>query len=184
MTEREALYAAVRANPAEDLPRMVLADWLDENGESVRAGLIREQIPRGIVYTIPDLFPSFGGWMGIKGEMVRGFVSGVEVPFSFWLTHAPAVLAESVELTVRLTDRPIRQTLHPEALFFVGDLLRVPLPSAGDDPRHPYAVPIEEHLRSRWPEVKTWELPPALSGTSGRVLMGIADRIDVLADSP
>ncbi len=32
-----ALLAAVRANPADDLPREVLADWLEEHGETKRA---------------------------------------------------------------------------------------------------------------------------------------------------
>src|SRR5262245_24225920 len=38
MTEREALLRAVCENPDDDLPRLVFADWLDENGdEAARA---------------------------------------------------------------------------------------------------------------------------------------------------
>jgi uncharacterized protein (TIGR02996 family) len=44
MTERDALFAAVCANPDDDTPRLVLADWLQENGEEKRAALIRSQI--------------------------------------------------------------------------------------------------------------------------------------------
>ena len=33
MTEREALLRAVCENPDDDTPRLVFADWLDENGE-------------------------------------------------------------------------------------------------------------------------------------------------------
>ena len=43
MTEWEALMRAVCANPDDDLPRLVLADWLDENGEPERAEFIRVQ---------------------------------------------------------------------------------------------------------------------------------------------
>jgi uncharacterized protein (TIGR02996 family) len=44
MPDREAFIAAIAANPADDLPRLVFADWLDEHGEPARAGFIRDQI--------------------------------------------------------------------------------------------------------------------------------------------
>jgi uncharacterized protein (TIGR02996 family) len=44
MTDREAFIAAIVANPQEDAPRLVFADWLEENGEAARAGFIRDQI--------------------------------------------------------------------------------------------------------------------------------------------
>ena len=37
----EAFYAAIRATPDDDLPRLVFADWLDENGQPERAEYIR-----------------------------------------------------------------------------------------------------------------------------------------------
>lgn len=47
MTERDQLLAAIRADPHEDTPRLVLADWLEENGgdlDRAHAELIRLQI--------------------------------------------------------------------------------------------------------------------------------------------
>jgi len=44
MTERDALHAAVCANPDDDTPRLVFADWLQEHGEEERAEFIRVQI--------------------------------------------------------------------------------------------------------------------------------------------
>ncbi len=45
MTGDEAgLLAAIRESPADDLPRMAWADWLDENGRSERAELVRNQL--------------------------------------------------------------------------------------------------------------------------------------------
>jgi len=44
MTEREALLAAVCANPDDDTPRLVFADLLQENGEEARAEFIRLQV--------------------------------------------------------------------------------------------------------------------------------------------
>ena len=39
-----ALLAAVLADPDDDAPRLVLADWLEENGFTERAEFIRVQI--------------------------------------------------------------------------------------------------------------------------------------------
>jgi uncharacterized protein (TIGR02996 family) len=44
MTDREALLAAVRESPDDDLPRLVFADWLEEHREAERAGFIRFQV--------------------------------------------------------------------------------------------------------------------------------------------
>jgi uncharacterized protein (TIGR02996 family) len=44
MNDRDALFAAILANPDEDTPRLALADWLDENGEAKHAAFIRKQI--------------------------------------------------------------------------------------------------------------------------------------------
>src|SRR5262245_13175122 len=40
----EALLQAVCDNPTDDAPRLVYADWLEENGDSERAEFIRLQI--------------------------------------------------------------------------------------------------------------------------------------------
>lgn len=44
MTTSDALLAAVLASTDDDLPRLVYADWLDENGQAERAEFIRAQI--------------------------------------------------------------------------------------------------------------------------------------------
>lgn len=44
MTDRDALLAVILSDPADDLPRLCFADWLDENGESERAEFIRVQV--------------------------------------------------------------------------------------------------------------------------------------------
>jgi uncharacterized protein (TIGR02996 family) len=43
MSDRDALLAAITANPDDDLPRLVYADWLEEYGEAGRAEFIRVQ---------------------------------------------------------------------------------------------------------------------------------------------
>jgi uncharacterized protein (TIGR02996 family) len=44
MTDGDALRAAVAADPDEDLPRLMYADWLDENDQPDRAAFVRAQI--------------------------------------------------------------------------------------------------------------------------------------------
>jgi uncharacterized protein (TIGR02996 family) len=44
MTERDALLRAVCENPDDDTPRLVYADWLQENGDEARAEFIRLQV--------------------------------------------------------------------------------------------------------------------------------------------
>jgi uncharacterized protein (TIGR02996 family) len=44
MTDEAALLATVRAEPDNDLPRLVYADWLDECGRGRQATFIRRQI--------------------------------------------------------------------------------------------------------------------------------------------
>src|SRR6266545_333496 len=44
MNERDALLRAVCDHPDDDTPRLVFADWLQENGEEARAEFIRVQV--------------------------------------------------------------------------------------------------------------------------------------------
>ncbi len=44
MTDQKALLAAILAARDEDTPRVVYADWLDENGDPARAEFIRVQV--------------------------------------------------------------------------------------------------------------------------------------------
>lgn len=44
MTDHDALLAAIKACPEDDTPRLIYADWLEENGDAERAAAIRMQI--------------------------------------------------------------------------------------------------------------------------------------------
>jgi uncharacterized protein (TIGR02996 family) len=44
MSDRDALLAAITANPDDDTARLVFADWLQENGQERRAQFIRAQV--------------------------------------------------------------------------------------------------------------------------------------------
>ncbi len=52
MSTQQQLYQAVLDNPEDDAPRLIFADWLEENGDPERAAFIREQID--LANTPPD----------------------------------------------------------------------------------------------------------------------------------
>lgn len=93
MTTEDALLAAVLAAPDDDLPRLVLADWLDENGREERAHIIRDPKP----YTFSN---EWGDWALVVGEgetvaraYVEHFVALNEWGVSSW--------PQGVRITVR-----------------------------------------------------------------------------------
>lgn len=57
MNDRDALLSAIRANPAENTPRLVYADWLDEFGttdlDRATAEFIRVSCPDRVRVTMP-----------------------------------------------------------------------------------------------------------------------------------
>ena len=46
LSDRDALLAAVRAAPDDDLPRLVYADWCEDHGDPDRAAFVRLQVER------------------------------------------------------------------------------------------------------------------------------------------
>jgi uncharacterized protein (TIGR02996 family) len=53
MTERDALLRAECANPDDDTPRLVFAEWLQENGEEARAEFMAYRRPKLLCNTRP-----------------------------------------------------------------------------------------------------------------------------------
>lgn len=172
---RQAFLVAIRANPDADLPRLVFADWLDENGESERAGFVRLSMEKdrghwGEFLCLPEspcrgcrradklLRKLFSTWPLDSCQFSRGFLSRIELKFMDFVANEQSILAESVELTVRLMDRPVVEYKNDSEMM--GYRL------AG----HGVWWPVTSHagaewlLRVNWPEVKTWELPPGPTG--------------------
>lgn len=56
MNERDALMHAICTNPDDDTPRLVFADWLQENGEQEYAEFVRLQVRHAelLRYAAPD----------------------------------------------------------------------------------------------------------------------------------
>lgn len=64
MTDRESLLAAIRANPRGDLPRLVYADWLDENGTTDLDAATSEFIRKSVAFKGKQKCP-----VGLHGMM-------------------------------------------------------------------------------------------------------------------
>jgi uncharacterized protein (TIGR02996 family) len=128
--EYRALLASVLAAPADDAPRLVLADWFEDNGEGERAEWIRRCIWH------PEIHPANGfraDWLAWPVELgngacfdraefqhggplfndspcyslcKRGFIEAVHLPAASWLSNADRILAEHPVTSVRLTTEP------------------------------------------------------------------------------
>ena len=134
MTTESALLAAILADPADDTPRLVYADWCDENGQPDRAEFIRAQcelarpcrLGYSDAYHVDDVCHACdelrrregelrsdenkAAWFGstyfnrISASYSRGFVSHVTCSWSDWHTHADSILRVQPIERVRLTD--------------------------------------------------------------------------------
>jgi uncharacterized protein (TIGR02996 family) len=81
VTTGDALYEAILAAPADDLPRLVYADWLEEHGDAERAEFIRAQIAGNHARANPLLERNRAKWsipnlQGVQ-SFARGFVDEV-----------------------------------------------------------------------------------------------------------
>jgi uncharacterized protein (TIGR02996 family) len=129
MSESDSLFQAILANPDDDAPRLVYADWLDEHGRPERAEFIRVQcamarLPAQTARWLPlnDRAQRLERewrvkWTGpvqdraLEAQLRRGFVDGVRLTVDQF--------RHSAEELVKL--EPIRVwTFSEVALFFGG----------------------------------------------------------------
>lgn len=89
MTERDALLRAILVDPADDVARLVYADWLEEHGEPLRAAFIRAQVAE------PDRAVTFGRKKAPGGRWAWGVTKFGLPNFVRWERLATA-LARSV----------------------------------------------------------------------------------------
>ena len=177
MTDRDALLAAILAAPDDDAPRLIYADWCDEAGEDGQAAMIRWQCASPTnVYKLNvgnDLlfWPPDGRTVGklqcppwcLQADAARGFLCGVMCAAADWLQHADALLAAhpvtAVTLTTGLLPRGDGERTgiwyDPAERWFTSDDLNAAF-RLGDDL-------ITNLLRCRWPRVREWALPPAVT---------------------
>jgi uncharacterized protein (TIGR02996 family) len=122
MTDRNALFQAILHAPDDDAPRLVFADWLDENCEAERAEFIRVQcrLARLPFYdpNFPDLaarsdeltiryrrawrIPDLAG----RQEFRRGFVEMVAIQPDVFFARCPALYLQAPIRWVEFTHSP------------------------------------------------------------------------------
>lgn len=67
MSQEQSMWATVKANPADGLPRLVLADWCDENGKPDLAYALRWSARRGR-YPMVTPYRRYATW----GTLLKG----------------------------------------------------------------------------------------------------------------
>jgi uncharacterized protein (TIGR02996 family) len=163
MSDGDALLRAILRQPEEDTPRLVYADWCDENGQPHRAECIRAQIkyaqgggwtPATCVRDVEEK-----QWLGFPRECCldcgwwRGFVESVTCTAADWLQYGDTIRAAHPVTRVRLTDHPSGNW----APVFYANKGGLHVRVAGRELRAPsgHAADI---LAARWPGV-TFEIP-------------------------
>jgi uncharacterized protein (TIGR02996 family) len=73
MTDEQAFIIRIKAEPDNDTPRLVYADYLDEQGQGERAEFIRREVAR--VLTYEHDYPRACGWRKV-GEEERWYWGG------------------------------------------------------------------------------------------------------------
>src|SRR5436305_326439 len=118
-----ALLAAVCAHPDDDTPRLVYADWLEEQGKPERAELIRVQCElaqiEGDDPRRPDLEMRAGSlllahglawvkevpaWARKHVDFRRGFEDGVRVGLRTFLKNGAGLVRQSPITTLHVTN--------------------------------------------------------------------------------
>ncbi len=127
MSDEDALLAAIAEYPAEDTPRLMYADWLEEHGEHIRAEFIRVQVEiaraenlsqteqnrtapvyvrervLNAVYRAELLGPLAAAERAVDVYFHRGFISLVRLPVEAFLAHADRVAELRPRPGVRVT---------------------------------------------------------------------------------
>jgi uncharacterized protein (TIGR02996 family) len=130
MTHADAFLQDIIAHPADDTPRLVFADWLDDNGQPERAEFIRIQCQQSSLIASGYLcsydphckvcvlrrrqeklltHDNFNRWIvqlpiKIVQNFRRGFVSAVTLPWESWRTHGTTLVHAAPLEHVTLSD--------------------------------------------------------------------------------
>jgi uncharacterized protein (TIGR02996 family) len=133
VNDGDALRAAIVAYPDEDTPRLMYADWLQENDQPERAEFIRSSIadPDGFTHAFPlgcaaqtifhrdteDLIVPIlhaSPLPEVSYTVRRGFVEAVALPASAWFTYGNTLRRDHPVTRVRLTTRPTTDDVFRE----------------------------------------------------------------------
>ena len=133
MSDRPALIEAIRANPEEDTPRLVLADWYEENGDAARAEFIRVQCELARLDPSSDRYPELHlrqlqiqaeherEWLGdwadrlVRWEFRRGMLDEVTIQPESYCQGGAELFREHPIWRVAFVDE-LGESLGPSAI--------------------------------------------------------------------
>jgi uncharacterized protein (TIGR02996 family) len=175
VTDRDALLAAIVANPDEDTPRLMYADEV-EAFDPERAAAIRHQVAfrGGTAGWIADvLTPGERGWLPdglpLSGMIfTRGFVSEARCPWGPWRDHGDDLLRCNPVTKVTLTtpvsweEKTAVDISAPPGwacgYVIAGVGFRWETLGRPDIDPTDHAALTLALLRARWPSVREWEV--------------------------
>jgi uncharacterized protein (TIGR02996 family) len=167
--KRAALLAAVCADPDNDAPRLAFADWLDRNGESAWAGVIRKQLVRfpeldgapehirdACHGDIPEIIEAHEQVrrelpLGVTfRRLVRGFPETIHADVDTFLENADALFARLPlrALSTRTGDGALHRLADSPHLARLRGLVLGWYPADADSMRRLGAAPHAANLRS------------------------------------
>jgi uncharacterized protein (TIGR02996 family) len=140
MIEHGGFLGAILEEPAEDVHRLVYADWLNEQGEVDFAEFIRLQCNFGSTRRSRKLLELYGadwfpcpagqtflpaywgriGWQfdgsstGCRLTVRRGFIAEIGCSLAEWMAHGPALVRRTPLERVTLSDRAPEITNLPQ----------------------------------------------------------------------
>lgn len=127
------LLADILEHPEDDVPRLILADWLEDQGCGKQAHFIRvgcTLLARHPVYHAPGCYTPWdcehselhpgrepGGDVWVWS---RGFVNYVYCPCTDWLAHGPDLVRQQPIQQVRLSDKKPHIIRGEDGDVFIG----------------------------------------------------------------
>lgn len=126
MSDGDALLRAILEHPAQDAPRLMYADWLQENGNESRAEFIRAQCANRNRFSWFIGGHDSTGWhphtheCGDKSEfgVSRGFVCEVCLTLAAFVQHAKSLFSAHPIERVTLADKsPWENATNPATHF-------------------------------------------------------------------
>jgi uncharacterized protein (TIGR02996 family) len=174
MSDGELLLRAILDQPKEDTPRLVYADWCDENGQPERAEFIRVQVTIARWGTTPPADAE--EWVRRERELIYGKVDSYRYNWHVWISlrtfslnypsqetiGSPSVTFSRGFVSHVSCSWPDWRT-HADTILAAQPVERVRL-TTPVPPRHGIA---EMYLKARWPDIE-FELPPERGEVGGR----------------
>lgn len=160
-TTADGFLAEIRANPLDDTPHLIYADWLDENGQEEWAELIRSQVAkpgfseRGKTLATAAIVKLLGRNNFAKRllsfEWQRGMIVGTFCSLPWWLKYGDRLLAA----------HPVDQVIiHQTSERSMDRLAELYIENGGEWPTEIGTLKpsVQRQAYKVWPLVKKWEL--------------------------